>query len=430
MSPEMEEIIQRSLNTIEENLRSEISVEELSRAAGFSLFHYCRIFEAATGMSVGRYITRRRLLHAAYAMSRGMRAIDAALEYGFDTHAGFYKAFRKEFGCAPSVYLRTHRAAMPARVNLKERTKMIDKKQAARALEAWNLHGASIENVYYPNTGHRSETTFCVQEAYFLKASQRPGELARQAKLQRLLYENGLGAKIIAAKDQSDVVNCGDTELMLMERLEGACVNALDVMAQPRKARIIGEGLARLHGVLRTCDPLLCREENLAEKLENWALPRVKEATIDAVWMRAFIARFAQKAALLETQIIHRDPNPDNIFVNETRVTGFTDFELSRIQPRIFDICYTATGILSVTFAQLDVQKRSAFFEVVRGIVRGYEAVSPLSQAEREAIGDMVIAIQLICVAAFAGSDRFAQLYEINRKMLQMMIDNEDKLKG
>ena len=30
MSPEMEEIIQRSLNTIEENLRSEISVEEIS----------------------------------------------------------------------------------------------------------------------------------------------------------------------------------------------------------------------------------------------------------------------------------------------------------------------------------------------------------------------------------------------------------------
>ena len=106
MAPEIEAILQRSLDLIEENLRAEITVQELCDDAGFSLYHYYRLFEAATGMSVKRYISRRKLLHAVYEMHQGMDAIDAALTYGFQTHAGFYKAFRREFGCAPSEYLR------------------------------------------------------------------------------------------------------------------------------------------------------------------------------------------------------------------------------------------------------------------------------------------------------------------------------------
>ena len=112
------EIIQQSLDYIEENLKTEITAEELSAAVGFSLFHYYRVFGQAVGMPVMQYILQRRLLHALYEISLGGKQTDAALAYGFETHAGFYKAFYREYGMSPSEYLKNYRPSFPYKVNL------------------------------------------------------------------------------------------------------------------------------------------------------------------------------------------------------------------------------------------------------------------------------------------------------------------------
>ena len=83
------EIIQRSLDYIEGNLQTEVSAAVLADMAGFSLFHYYRLFQQATGLPVMQYIQRRRLLHGVYAMKQGVSKTDAALTFGFDTYAGF-----------------------------------------------------------------------------------------------------------------------------------------------------------------------------------------------------------------------------------------------------------------------------------------------------------------------------------------------------
>ena len=44
--------IQQSLDYIEDNLKAEITAAELAEMAGFSLFHYYRIFRQATGLSI------------------------------------------------------------------------------------------------------------------------------------------------------------------------------------------------------------------------------------------------------------------------------------------------------------------------------------------------------------------------------------------
>ena len=72
-------VIQQSLDYIEENLQTEITAAELAAQAGFSLFHYYRLFQQATGLPVMQYIQRRRLLHGVYAMKQGSSKIDAAL---------------------------------------------------------------------------------------------------------------------------------------------------------------------------------------------------------------------------------------------------------------------------------------------------------------------------------------------------------------
>ena len=98
-------IIQKSIDYIEDNLKTDITAKELSEMAGFSMFHYYRLFHSAVGLPVMQYITRRRLLNALYDIHCGAKMVVVALDYGFETQAGFYKAFIREFGYTPTEFL-------------------------------------------------------------------------------------------------------------------------------------------------------------------------------------------------------------------------------------------------------------------------------------------------------------------------------------
>ena len=111
-------IIQKSIDYIEDNLKNDITAKELSEMAGFSMFHYYRLFQSAVGLPIMQYITRRRLLNALYDMHCGEKMITVALDYGFETQAGFYKAFVREFGYTPTEFLNMSKKKKPYRINL------------------------------------------------------------------------------------------------------------------------------------------------------------------------------------------------------------------------------------------------------------------------------------------------------------------------
>lgn len=122
------EMIQQSLDYIEDNLKAEIDANELCDVAGYSYVHYCRLFSHYVGLSPNEYITRRRLIHAVYDMSKGKTKVDTALSYGFDTYAGFYKAFKREFNCSPSEFIKFYKGEKPYKINiLQEEHIMISK---------------------------------------------------------------------------------------------------------------------------------------------------------------------------------------------------------------------------------------------------------------------------------------------------------------
>ena len=151
-------IIQRSLDYIEDNLQTVLTAEELAQQAHFSLFHYYRLFQQATGMPVMQYILRRRLLHGVYAMKQRTIKTDAALRYGFDTYAGFYKAFCREFGATPSAFLKSSRAKRPYRIDItREEHMMITHKKAAEILQGWNLSNETITDIYDEGTGDKND---------------------------------------------------------------------------------------------------------------------------------------------------------------------------------------------------------------------------------------------------------------------------------
>lgn len=110
--------IQRSIDAIEARLGEEISVEQLAAAEGFSPFHFYRVFQAYAGMPVMSYVRARRLAHAAAEIARGGRILEAALNWGFDTHAGFTRAFRRAYGMPPEQYRIHGCARVPSPIDL------------------------------------------------------------------------------------------------------------------------------------------------------------------------------------------------------------------------------------------------------------------------------------------------------------------------
>lgn len=129
---EYEPVIQNTLDEIEQRIEENIRPDELARDAGYSVYHFGRIFMKLTGMPLKSYITRRKLAYALYDLSQGEKIIDAAMHYGFETHAGFTKAFKKHFGCPPSLY----RMHLPAILSPHPTIAEIRQKQGGSNMEA------------------------------------------------------------------------------------------------------------------------------------------------------------------------------------------------------------------------------------------------------------------------------------------------------
>ena len=129
------DIIKSSIAYIEENLKTDITPEELAQMSGYSVWHYQRLFAQVVGVPLAAYINRRRLDRALAEIGAKRKAIDAATEYGFDTYAGFYKAFLRMYGCSPKKYLSlygTHQSTS-------EVFDMITEIELRRVLTNWNI---------------------------------------------------------------------------------------------------------------------------------------------------------------------------------------------------------------------------------------------------------------------------------------------------
>lgn len=99
-------VISQCIEFIEENIKSNLTPELIANECGYSTFHFCRMFNVHQGISLMEYVKKRRLSLAATRLFEGYKIIDIALEYGFDTHNGFSKAFKKEYGFSPTQYIK------------------------------------------------------------------------------------------------------------------------------------------------------------------------------------------------------------------------------------------------------------------------------------------------------------------------------------
>ena len=88
---------------IEKHLTEEIDTAKLAQFVGSSSYHFSRMFPFFIGFTLSEYIRRRRLTMAALELSQeGVRVIDVALKYGYESPTAFHGAFKNLHGVAPT----------------------------------------------------------------------------------------------------------------------------------------------------------------------------------------------------------------------------------------------------------------------------------------------------------------------------------------
>lgn len=93
----------QAMGYIEECLTGEIDMNRVARLAGCSEYHFTRMFSFLAGIPLSEYIRRRRLTLAASELKlTGMRIIDIAMKYGYQSPDSFTRAFVQLHGMSPS----------------------------------------------------------------------------------------------------------------------------------------------------------------------------------------------------------------------------------------------------------------------------------------------------------------------------------------
>lgn len=99
------EVIEQSLDFIEEHLAEEISTEELANIACLSPFYFQRLFKRLVSKPVQEYVKLRRLAKVIQNLKdTDRRILDIAMDYGFSSHANFTRVFKETYGITPDEY--------------------------------------------------------------------------------------------------------------------------------------------------------------------------------------------------------------------------------------------------------------------------------------------------------------------------------------
>lgn len=103
--------VNRVLDYVYTHIDDELSLGTLAQVAGFSEFHFHRIFKSVVGETLNQFVWRVRVERgAAMLRSNPKKSVsDVAFDSGFTSLAGFSRAFKARFGLSPTQWDRQTR---------------------------------------------------------------------------------------------------------------------------------------------------------------------------------------------------------------------------------------------------------------------------------------------------------------------------------
>lgn len=117
--------IKKAMNYIENNLNEGIRLEEAAAFAGFSKYHFQRVFKRETGLNLYEYIQKRRLAEASsLLLNSNIRILDIAVYLCFESQEVFTRAFKKVYGLPPGQYRKALKNLTNGGMNMKRNTEI------------------------------------------------------------------------------------------------------------------------------------------------------------------------------------------------------------------------------------------------------------------------------------------------------------------
>lgn len=92
------------LSYLNNNIQDPISISDLSKQFYISESYICRIFKSATGTTINKYMTARRISIAKSLLAEGYGVSEVCDRCGFSDYSNFLKAFTKSVGISPKKY--------------------------------------------------------------------------------------------------------------------------------------------------------------------------------------------------------------------------------------------------------------------------------------------------------------------------------------
>jgi AraC family transcriptional regulator len=162
------------IDHIEAHLGDELTVQSLAQVAGFSPFHFHRVFSAVTGETLGQLIARLRVERAATELlAHPSRTVtDIAVSTGFANPSAFSRAFRQAYGMSPTQWRRGGHARHEKRAQMLSRFEGVPSAPKAFGIERHRLdeRGRSVWGVRAGTLGTttvRVDQLEPVEVAYF-----------------------------------------------------------------------------------------------------------------------------------------------------------------------------------------------------------------------------------------------------------------------
>lgn len=102
--------IQKVQDYIEKNIHHPLTLDELSGVAGFSKYHFSRLFQGLMNESLAYYVNRIRLEKTLFLLAHrpDKNITDIALDLGYSDSAVYARAFKNFYGISPKEYRSTY----------------------------------------------------------------------------------------------------------------------------------------------------------------------------------------------------------------------------------------------------------------------------------------------------------------------------------
>lgn len=110
--PKQKEYMEKFMNIcayINEHFAEDLTLEGVATLAGFSKYHFSRLFKQYADTSFYKYLNHKRIEHAKYLLlNPDLSVIEIALQSGFSSLSAFLRMFKMINNCTPTEFRKMH----------------------------------------------------------------------------------------------------------------------------------------------------------------------------------------------------------------------------------------------------------------------------------------------------------------------------------